>query len=411
MTHPLQKAWLAYQQGVLLPKMRARMRPYVSGLKYLVHDPAARAVTLHCPEYVQPARFGKERALVERIFRSYKKIKEAQQNIADVYRPASIWQEHLDQSYAYVLRALREDDVDTFHFFLANFGAWKSYIGIESASMVRAYAESLVARRYLTNVLFHQQLRTWKWFYGERKAVSCLSYPLHGNQIGAYIDGHFVGVGSFFNEIYGSLLKGLIGDRERPVVADLGAGYGKLAYFTLREVERSCFIDFDLAEPLCLAAYYLMLTWPGKSALLYGEEEYSSAAHGRYDLVFMPAHAIDKLADKSVDLFVNKNSLGAMTSEAVVNYVAHIARSTRYFFHMNHELYPNVYAGERRGLLGHEYPVPMSEFKLLFRYPDLGAMLHQGVLDYSMDIFSYLYERTGDDPRSSAAAARPISGA
>lgn len=405
MTHLLQKAWLAYRQGVLVPRVRARVRPYVSGLKYMVHDPASKAVALHCPDYVEPPKSGAQRALVARIFRSYKKIKQAQEDVADVYRPASIWQAHLNKSYAPMLRALDEDDIDTFHFFLANFGSWKSYIGIESASMVRAYAASPLTRGYARNVLFHQQLRTWKWFSGGRTAVSRLSYPQHGNQVGAYIDGSFVGVGSFFNEIYGSLLKGLISDRDRPVVADLGAGYGKLAYFTLRDLDRFCFIDFDLAEPLCLAAYYLMQTWPEKSALLYGEEDYSAQASGKYDLVFMPAHEIHKLGDKCVDLFVNKNSLGEMTSEAVVNYVGHIARSTaRYFFHMNHEIYPNVYADDRRGLLGHEYPVPADAFRLLFRYPDLGAMLHQGVLDYSMDIFTYLYERREDGaPRPAPA--------
>ena len=91
----------------------------------------------------------------------------------------------------------------------------------------------------------------------------------------------------------------------------------------------------------------------------------------------------------SIDLFPNKDSLGEMTAESV----GHIARATRYFFHMNHDLYPNLYDGDVPGLLAHEYPVPSEQFKLLFRYPDVGHLLGLGGIDYSMDIFLYLYER------------------
>lgn len=99
------------------------------------------------------------------------------------------------------------------------------------------------------------------------------------------------------------------------------------------------------------------------------------------------------MEDESIDLFVNKNSLGEMTREAASNYVRQVARSTRYFFHMNHDITPNVYDDRQRGLLGHEYPVPPDTFQLLLRYPDLGHLLGQGHLDFGMDIFQYLYER------------------
>jgi len=288
---------------------------------------------------------------------------------------------------------LRRDDVDTFHYFLANFGTWDRYIGIEATTLLKTYAASPFRRGYLKNVLFGRQLATWKWLYGGRKPVAALSYPLHGNQAGAYIEGSFVGLGSFSNEVYGALLGGLLADRRRPVVADLGAGYGKLAYFTLRETREFCFVDFDLPEPLCLAAYYLMKTWPEKRALLYGEAPYGVDAHDRYDLVFMPAQEIAALTACSVDLFLNKNSLGEMTADAAANYVGHIARATDYFFHMNHEHYANVYADGARGLLGYEYPVPPESFKLVFRYPDLGLMTAGGYVDYGMDVFAYLYTR------------------
>ena len=179
----------------------------------------------------------------------------------------------------------------------------------------------------------------------------------------------------------------------RPVYAELGAGYGKLAYFVLRDIQRSCFIDFDLPETLSLASYYLMKCWPEKKALLYGENEYSENSHEEYDLIFMPAFEIEKVGENSVDMFVNKNSLGEMTRESAQNYLSYITNSTKYFFHINHEIRPNIYSDDTPGLLGHEYPVPKDRLKLLFRYPDVGHLINQGKVDFNMDIFLYLYEK------------------
>ena len=136
-----------------------------------------------------------------------------------------------------------------------------------------------------------------------------------------------------------------------------------------------------------------MKSWPNKKTLLYGEEEYSEKSHSEYELIFMPSYEIENIGQNSIDLFMNKNSLGEMTSKSAINYVHHIANSTRYFFHLNHDIFPDVYSDNSSGLLGYEYPVPKDKFKLLFRYPALDYMLNRGKLNNYMDIFCYLYER------------------
>ena len=383
----------AYQQGRLLSRFNSRAKPFLYGLKHTIYDPASKLIVLHCPDYVEPSKSNNEKEIVNRIFESFRKMKEDQKEVSNVYLPSSKWQQHLDNDYTNLSVGLKTNDLNKFHFFLSNFGTWKTYHGVESTTRIRNNMKSLIRRRYMKNIIFYQQLKIWEWFYDNRKPISCLTYPNHGNQSGAYIDNEFVGVGSFFNEIYGSILSDLLNDKERPVLADLGGGYGKFAYFILRDINKSCFIDFDLPETLCLAAYYLMKSWPNKKVLLYGEKEYSNNTHDQYDMIFMPSYEICKMTQNSVDLFVNKNSLGEMTKEAVVNYVDHITKSTKYFFHMNHDIYPRVYTDNSRGLLGYEYPVPMEKFKLIFRYPDVGHMLYRGSIDYKEDIFFYLYER------------------
>lgn len=383
----------AYREGRVQAMVRARAKRLFYGMRYVMHDEAADRLSLHCPDYVEPSHERCEVEIVERIFRSFKKMKADQRQQPARYVPSSLWQGQLETSYSHLAAGLRTNDIRPFHYFLANFGTWKTYHGLESNVLIRDNMTSLIRRRYLKNVIFYNQLKIWKRFYNNRKPLSALTYPTYGNQAGAYLDRMFVGTGSFFNEIYGSILSGIIHDIERPVVADLGAGYGKLAYFTLRDRARFAFIDFDLPEPLCLAAYYLMHVWPQKKVLLYGEEDYSPAAHRQYDMIFMPSYEITKVGPSSVDLFINKNSLGEMGREAAAHYIAEIAKATNYFFHLNHEIESPVYTNHERGLLGFEYPVPMETFRLLFRYPDIGQMLYQGGLDLTMDQFLYLYER------------------
>jgi hypothetical protein len=394
-THPkgvIAKIIKAYRAGRLIPALIIVAKRYLKSLKYVFYNPASDNVVLHSPDYIQPSKDMDEIEIVKRVFKSFKKMKEDQQRDSDLYLPSSLWQQTLDVSYSYFDDALKTDDIDKFHFFLSNFGSWKEYHGTESNMLIRDNMKNLAGRRYLKNVIFYQNLKNWQWIYNSRKPVSSLSYPTHGNQSGSYIDKKFVGAGSFGSEFYGSMLTGLLDDLDRPIVADLGAGYGKLAFFTLRDVDDSCFIDFDLPETLCLAAYFLMKTWPNKKVLLYGEEKYSEKSHSKYDLIFMPPSEIENIGQNSIDLFINKNSLGEMTGKAAKNYVNFITLSTKYFFHMNHDNYPNIYSDNSPGLLGHQYPVPNDKFKLLFRQPDVWHAI-DGLKDINTDIFMYLYER------------------
>jgi len=384
-----------YKEGRLFFVIYARCRLYLRYVRFIFPvfpRSANQVIKIHCPNYINPDQ--SEIELVKRIFNAYKKMKKDEENVPGFYLPSPMWKKQFDKSYSYFIKARNKNNIEDFHFFLSNFGTWKEYTGVESSTIIRNHMKSFIKRRYLKNDLFYNNLKVWKWFTNESRQIRQLSYPTYGNQAGAYIDGEFVGLGSYFNEIYGTHLAELISDIERPTIADLGAGYGKLAYFILRNIKEFTFIDFDLPETLCLAAYYLMKVFPHKKVLLYGEEEYSSNLHQKYDLIFMPAYEINKIGELSVDLFLNKNSLGEMTKEAVHNFTKYISLATKkYFFHMNHEKHPNIYNNNECGLLAHEYPISKDKFKLLWRYPDMGHILKAGFLDYNMDIFFYLYEQ------------------
>jgi putative sugar O-methyltransferase len=366
---------MAYHRGRLGPAIRDRMKPYIVGSR-LLFTKAHSNISLHCPDYIEPNPT--DSALIRRIFLAYHRMKAAQSSASTLYRPAPFWAQIIQRYPVATLEQMR--------FFLSNFGTWKFDIGLDSSSLLHRLSRLFITKRYCEHVIFGNQLKVWR-AGGNSKPLACLSYPRHGNQAGAFIDGHFAGVGSFDKETYGTLLANLIDNKPRPVIAELGAGYGKLAYFVLRHLPRFSFVDFDLPETLSIAAYYLMKAFPEKRALLYGETGYDPNCHQNYDLIFMPSWEIANLPNAGVDLSMNTNSLGEMDRSAAINYVSHLAGASRRFFHLNHELHPQT--GNGPGLPASEYPMP-SGFRLAWKRKDIWNEVFQGP---DSDLFVYLYER------------------
>ena len=384
------KLFKAYHEKTLIKKIITKIKPYFYGMLLVILNKSKKNIKLHTPKIIEVNTLDSH--LASRIFASYKKMKSDQKKTLSLFKPSAMWQLLIDRDYKILKESVETNDLNKFMFFLSNFGNWKDYLAIENNVLIKKYSKNFFLRKYLLNVVFGKQLELWKYFNNYKKDTSALNAPIHGNQIGAYIDNNFVVIGSFFNEIIASMLNNLICKLKRPVVSDLGGGYGKLAFYTLKEHKNFCFIDFDLPETLCLAAYYLMKTWPEKKTLLYGEEEYSQEKNNSYDLIFLPSFEITKLTNNSIDLFINKNSLGEMNPDAVNNYLKYICKSTNYFFHMNHDINRNIFQDGVKGLLGYEYPVDKKKFDLIFRYPAVEHPVYLGELDLDNDIFMYLYK-------------------
>jgi hypothetical protein len=325
--------------------------------------------------------------LIQRLFLFYKNMKSISVN--DGFISSSLWEKHLSESYSDLEKALFYNDIDRFHFFLENFGSWRTYTGIENSSMIYEMNKNPLKRVYLKRI-FYSYLKIWT-AVSKDKDISRLSYPGFGNQSGAYIGNNFVGIGSFFSDYYGNFLKSTVEHFDRPVVCEIGGGYGKLAYFTLRDLSKSVYIDFDLPEVLCLAAYYLMKCWPDKRVLLFGEGDLNSESVNNFDLIFMPPSEIEKMPNDSVELLINTTSLGEMPAEVANCYITHVNRIARNFFSMNHEYFRNEFAQKSSSLLGSEYAIDLDRFKLVFYYPDLAHMLSGGKINLSSDIFIRYY--------------------
>ena len=394
--HFLNKIISRYNEGVLLRQIKRRLVLIFIRVKYLVYifyDPNSSKIKIISTNYKIPSDSSNEKEIVKRIFNSFKKMKEDQSNSDEIYLPSSLWQDDLDYGYSYLSEAINKNDIDHFHFFLSNFGAWKRPTGIEYNSLIQKNSKSRIGRSYLRNGVFNNQMKIWNWFYNNSKDNASLNLPNHGNLQGAKIDNIFLVPGSYWNEIYGTTLSNLLVSKETPIIAELGGGYGKLAHYIIKNLNNFIYIDFDLPETLCLAAYFLMMSYPDKKVLLYGENEIKDDLN-KYNFVFFPSFAIEKLEKDSIDLFLNRNSLGEMSGKTAKNFVKIIkTKVKKYFFHMNHNNVRNFYREGDHGILSDEYDISDKQFKLLFKYPDLGHLTYRGGLDFNEDIFLHLYEK------------------
>jgi putative sugar O-methyltransferase len=210
-----------------------------------------------------------DKDLYLRLFNFYKLMKKNEVNNPEVIKPSSLWQTHINQDYKFLLDSSKNNDLESFAFFLNNFGNWDNYLGIEHNILLKRYSKNFILRSFLRNEIFLKHFMIWKDFGYSRKDLQKIATPEFGNQLGAYLDGNFVTIGSFFNQIISKILFEHIKDNKRPVICDLGGGYGKLGHFLVKNFKNSSFIDFDIPEVLVLAAYYLIKTYPNKKTLLY----------------------------------------------------------------------------------------------------------------------------------------------
>lgn len=387
----INKSLKAYREGRFYLALFSKINPYFIGLMYIFSF--NKNIKIHNPDYIEPSSSKYELEVVNRIFKSYKKMKYSQKNIDNSYLPSKLWEDQLNESYDYLISSEREDDFKKFHFFLSNYGCWKKYHGIANNMLIRNLSRSILGRKYLQNITFKKNLKLWKWIDKKNNDLSELEFFRCGNQSGSFIDNKFIIASSFFNQYYASFLKNIVKDINRPIIAELGGGDGNFVFYLLKKLSSFQYLDFDLPEVVTILSYNFLLQWPEKKFLLYGENELDNLTLENYDFILMPSWEIEKLKDDSVDLFLNKNSLGEMTKKNCETFLYHITRSANYFFHMNHDNIRNMYNDGSHGLLSSEFPIDQDKFDLQFRYLDIGHALHNGYLDYYMDIFIHLYKK------------------
>ena len=347
-------------------------------------------IKLCVPSHISPD--ASERPLVERIFSAYRQAKLDQAKHDSVFLPGGGWKNVSDSAFAYLIEGAENNDIERFHYFLANFGAWEQPTGIGESWTFSKLNASDRKREHFEQRTMAQLIQWWDTFENNGRSVSQLTIPRFGNHGGALVDGHLVLPNSIFSEFYARLLAGFLA-REQPVIGELGGGFGRLCYFLSRQFPKSTYVAFDLPECLCCASYFLMMSFPEKRFLLYGEEDLTRESLSEYDFILRPSFEITKIHDTSVDLFINENSLGMMPPSACKLFVKEMCRSARALWFRNHEVHRNSFEDGTVSLVNREYPIDRNQFREVVRYCDVARLVGHDRTTIKNDLFWYYFRR------------------
>tara|TARA_X000001036_G_C20628204_1_gene786034 strand:- start:202 stop:1365 length:1164 start_codon:yes stop_codon:yes gene_type:complete len=377
----------ALKEKRLIRTLKKKIYPYLKGFSYLLSFKKSQIEIIVSRETTIDKS---DLPLAKRIFNSFKLMKSEQDHKSALYKPSSLWQSQINESYSFLLESYKNNDVEKFLYFLQNFGNWNKFLGVESQGLIKKYNKNSLLKNFLKYEIFEGQLNLWKYFNKE-KNLKEVELPKYGNQVGALVENNFVVIGSFSNHIYADILINYLD--QNSTIMELGGGYGKFAYYILKKRKNFTYIDFDIPETLTLASYFLSKCFPNKKNFFYGEAEFDKNIEINHDLIFLPSWEIEKMNDNTVNLALNKNSLGEMDPLAAKNYLKHIHRTSKYFFSMNHEYFRNHFSDGNKSLINKEYNLD-GKFKELIRYSDLGHLIYENnKIDYDNNIFFYIFKK------------------
>ncbi len=118
---------------------------------------------------------------------------------------------------------------------------------------------------------------------------------------------------------------------DRPIVAEIGAGYGRVGAVAVQAVDAKYWI-FDISPALAVAEWYLTSVFPGKRAFRWREfTDWSDIAEEvqQCDLAFFSVDQLSLIPNNSVDAFVTISALHEMLSEQIDFALDAMSRSTR----------------------------------------------------------------------------------
>ncbi|HEX4166477.1 MAG TPA: putative sugar O-methyltransferase [Bryobacteraceae bacterium] len=263
---------------------------------------------------------------------------ERQPSVSETFQPHQWWRAIQHANLEPVTRALAAHDIISLREMYHNFFRDKCSAGLTGLPLARVEEGGCVSNNfkqlYLIDTLHRIDL--WRRKTANRFALSDLTPPNVGNPFGVVIDGIFVRSGCEDQHYCAHRIIDLLGSAAAPVVAEIGGGFGGMAYYLLRDHPDVTYINFDLPETIALASYYLLSAFPDLKACLYGEADLSAETLRNFRIILMPSFSLPQMPANSVDVAFNARILSDLSSASLDDYLAEFARTTRgHLLHLN----------------------------------------------------------------------------
>ncbi len=160
-------------------------------------------------------------------------------------------------------------------------------------------------------------------------------------------------------------------------IAELGAGYGRLAHVFLKTMPKATYTIIDIPPALFVAQEYLSTIFPEEKVFKYRPFSSFDEVKAEYEssrIRFLMAHQIELLPPKQFDLFLNISSLHEMTREQIDNYFQQIDRTTKGSFYSKQWRQSRAGRENNFVLKEGEYPIPKTWQEIWHRQHPLQQM-------------------------------------
>ncbi|WP_433966598.1 putative sugar O-methyltransferase [Tunturiibacter gelidiferens] len=270
-------------------------------------------------------------ALLERICTAYIGAVR-QQSAPSAYQATEWWQQVRHRSLGPVIQALLTKDTNALRGMYRNFFRDPCSTGLLGApyGMSKAYfggnIKDLHRKFYLGHVLY--RFDYWNAQTEGRFPLRHLAGPGIGNPFGVVINGTHINVGAEYAHYCAHRIESMLSP-ESGTVAEIGGGFGGMAYYLLRDRANVTYLDFDVPESIALTSYYLIKAFPRLKFLLYGEGKLTKRAITQADVVLLPVFDLENMPAESVDITFSSHSMSDISSGAMDEYLKHIDRMTK----------------------------------------------------------------------------------
>jgi hypothetical protein len=286
----------------------------------------------------RPTAIADDTALLRRICDAWSKAMEEQPFASEAFQPHSWWRATQQANLEPVTRALATYDLDSLSRMYRNLFRDRCSAGLCGLPLSRIDTGAPVSKSskelHLIDGLYRLDL--WRSRTAGRFDPVDLKPPEIGNPFGIVLDGVFIRNGSEDQHYCAHRIIDLLDPAEGSVIAEIGGGFGGMAYYLIRDCPGLTYVNFDLPETIALASYYLLSAFPDAKATLYGEAELDAETLRSSRIILMPGFAMPQMPADSVDVAFNARILSDLSPASLDQYLAEIARTTRgHVLHLN----------------------------------------------------------------------------
>ena len=299
-----------------------------------------------------------ESAIVSILMASFSAAKQRQSEISRLYLPGAEWKKILESQWSRYYPAINRQDLDVVAAFLRNFfrnegvsGFWDGDRTFDSFATLDGPASLARAS------MMRRQFEAWRTAL-PNVPVAELDAPRIGNPWGYILEGTLLYEAIFEYHYQANYFATLLSGVSKPVIIEIGGGFGGLGYQIIKHIPHVKYIGFDLPENVFLQSYYLSCAFPELKILTYDKSmaELTDDTIAPYDIILLPNFMLPKVASAIADLIVNVRSLSEMLVETINEYFRQIDRLSRLFF-----FHENLFKDRHDGLHG----IPSAEFPAL----------------------------------------------